>query len=224
MLLQRLKDHVKDQNWFAVTLEFVIVVAGVYVGLQAQEWQEDVANRERLDRIVAALRADLADARRVEARFWSDIEAGLREWEKSYAQGESPPPFVYRITGSDTAPNLMWGSLQEAGIGALLDPELLFELSHFYSERAGIGVKVTRYMHSIESTVLPHIDGDPRFFYDASGEVMKPEYRATMERLREWGQYMSDLGPWSECLESRLTSASEPGESCQSFWYADSNE
>lgn len=221
MLLRRVIDHVKDQNWFAVTLDFIIVFVGVFVGLQAQEWREDVASRERLDRIVTALNADLEDARRVEAGFWADIQAGLAEFEASYARGETPPPFVYRIKGSDTAPNLIWGSLQEAGIGELLDPELLFELSHFYSERDGIGVKVSRYMQSIENTVLPHIDGDPRFFYDSSGEVMRPEYLATMDRLREWGQYMSDLGPWSECLEGRLAKASEPGESCRSDWYAD---
>ena len=224
MLLRRVIDHVKDQNWFAVTLDFIIVFFGVFVGLQAQEWREDVASRERLDRIVTALNTDLEDARRVEARFWADIQAGLAEFEASYARGETPPPFVYRIKGSDTAPNLIWGSLQEAGIGELLDPELLFELSHFYSERDGIGVKVSRYMQSIENTVLPHIDGDPRFYYDSSGEVMQPEYLATMDRLRVWGQYMSDLGPWSECLEGRLASASEPGESCHSNWYTDSEE
>lgn len=224
MLLRRVTDHVKDQNWFAVTLDFIIVVVGVFVGLQAQEWREDVASRERLDRIVAALNADLKDSRRVEARFWADIQAGLVEFEESYARGERPPPFVYRIKGSDTAPNLIWGSLQDAGIGELLDPELLFELSYFYSERYGIGVKVTRYMQLIESMVLPHIDGDPKFFYDASGEVMRPEYRATMDRLREWGQYINDLGPWSECLERRLASASEPGETCRSDWNIDSSE
>lgn len=223
MLLRRVIDNIKEQNWFAVALDFVIVVVGVYVGLQAQEWREGIADRERLDRIVAALGADLADARRVEARFWADIQAGLAEFEKSYERGERPYPFVYRIAGSDTAPNLIWGSLQDAGIGELLHPELLFELSHFYSERQGIGVKITRYMSSIEETVLPYLEGDPRFFYDATGEVLRPEYRATMDRLHEWGQYLRDLGPWSECLERRLASASDAGPPCRAVWLSDSH-
>jgi hypothetical protein len=31
---------VKDQNWFAVAIDFAIVVFGVYVGLQVQEWSD----------------------------------------------------------------------------------------------------------------------------------------------------------------------------------------
>ena len=57
---------------------------------------------------------------------------------------------------------------------------MLFELSHFYSERDGIGVKVTRYMESIERDVLPYIDGDPEYFYDPTSGKMRPEYEATM--------------------------------------------
>jgi len=35
---------VREQNWFAVAIDFVIVVFGVYIGLQTQEWsaQRDV--------------------------------------------------------------------------------------------------------------------------------------------------------------------------------------
>jgi len=34
MLLRRLAVHVKTQNWFAVWLDFVIVVIGVFLGFQ----------------------------------------------------------------------------------------------------------------------------------------------------------------------------------------------
>ncbi|MEQ9505219.1 MAG: hypothetical protein RLO80_03035 [Hyphomonas sp.] len=40
MLLRRLTQHVRDQNWFAVGLDFVIVVIGVFVGLQVSNWNE----------------------------------------------------------------------------------------------------------------------------------------------------------------------------------------
>lgn len=39
MILRRITEHVKTQNWFAVWVEFVIVVFGVFAGLQVQEWQ-----------------------------------------------------------------------------------------------------------------------------------------------------------------------------------------
>ena len=38
MLLRRVIEHVKTQNWTAIAIDFVIVVAGVFVGLQVQEW------------------------------------------------------------------------------------------------------------------------------------------------------------------------------------------
>jgi len=37
MLLRRITKHVKDQNWFAVGLDSLIVVDGVFVGLQVQQ-------------------------------------------------------------------------------------------------------------------------------------------------------------------------------------------
>ena len=40
MLLRRITKHVKDQNWFAVALDFVIVVAGILIAFQITEWNE----------------------------------------------------------------------------------------------------------------------------------------------------------------------------------------
>jgi len=46
MLLRSITKHVKDQNWFAVFLDFIIVVVGVFIGIQVANW-----NDERKDRI-----------------------------------------------------------------------------------------------------------------------------------------------------------------------------
>ncbi len=40
MILRRITEHVKAQNWFAVGLDFLIVVVGVFVGLQVSNWNE----------------------------------------------------------------------------------------------------------------------------------------------------------------------------------------
>jgi hypothetical protein len=47
MILRRISVHVKDQNWFAVGLDFVIVVIGVFIGIQVSNWnaaREDRSN------------------------------------------------------------------------------------------------------------------------------------------------------------------------------------
>ncbi|MEO1610450.1 MAG: hypothetical protein AAFR90_14185 [Pseudomonadota bacterium] len=40
MLLRRITKHVKDQNWFAVALDFVIVVLGILIAFRITEWNE----------------------------------------------------------------------------------------------------------------------------------------------------------------------------------------
>lgn len=55
MILRRLTQHVKDQNWFAVGLDFVIVVVGVFLGIQIGNWNADAA----LDRKAAVLERQL---------------------------------------------------------------------------------------------------------------------------------------------------------------------
>lgn len=41
MLLRRITEHVKAQNWTAVMLDFVIVVVGVFMGIQVSNWNDD---------------------------------------------------------------------------------------------------------------------------------------------------------------------------------------
>ncbi len=45
MLLRRISEHVRTQNWFAVALDFVIVVLGVFMATQVANW-----NAARIER------------------------------------------------------------------------------------------------------------------------------------------------------------------------------
>ena len=40
MLLRSITKHVRDQNWFAVGLDFFIVVIGVFIGIQVANWND----------------------------------------------------------------------------------------------------------------------------------------------------------------------------------------
>ena len=61
MLLRRVIEHVKAQNWFAVCLDFIIVVIGVFLGIQIGNWNEDriFENRER--ELLVELRAEISE-------------------------------------------------------------------------------------------------------------------------------------------------------------------
>lgn len=47
MLLRRISGHIKEQNWFAVSADFVIVVTGVVLGIQLANWNNEY--QQRLD-------------------------------------------------------------------------------------------------------------------------------------------------------------------------------
>jgi len=68
MILRRLATALRRQDWFTVVVEFVIVVAGIFVGLQVTEWNEQRQLREReinylirLAEDAEAMRAELAE-------------------------------------------------------------------------------------------------------------------------------------------------------------------
>lgn len=40
MILRRITEHVKTQNWTAIWIEFVLLASGVFLGIQAANWNE----------------------------------------------------------------------------------------------------------------------------------------------------------------------------------------
>ena len=60
MILSRLSRAIRQQNWFAVALEFVIVIAGVVIGFQVSAWNEARQDRAREGLILCRLASDFA--------------------------------------------------------------------------------------------------------------------------------------------------------------------
>jgi hypothetical protein len=46
MILRRLALHLREQNWTAIVIEFVLLVVGVFLGIQAANWNEERAERD----------------------------------------------------------------------------------------------------------------------------------------------------------------------------------
>jgi hypothetical protein len=82
MILRRLSQHLREQNWTAIAIEFLLLVVGVFLGIQVANWSEDRVDRtserdylERLQREIVeilpqakATQASLAEqAARIEA-------------------------------------------------------------------------------------------------------------------------------------------------------------
>ena len=79
MLLRRITQHVKEQNWFAVFLDFLIVVVGVFIGLQVANWNEARADRGLragyLVQLIEDLQADVIEAKETERQAWARVGA-----------------------------------------------------------------------------------------------------------------------------------------------------
>ena len=66
MPFRQVAEHLRTQNWAAVAIDFVIVVVGVYIGLQANDWKQQKLERES-DQRALALFVDELDVMMVEA-------------------------------------------------------------------------------------------------------------------------------------------------------------
>lgn len=59
MLLRRITTHVKEQNWFAVGLDFFIVVIGILIAFQITAWSERRADNRTLKTALELLRDEI---------------------------------------------------------------------------------------------------------------------------------------------------------------------
>lgn len=61
MILSRIVEHVKAQHWTAVFLDFFIVVMGVFIGLQVNNWNESRQQHALKGYYLERLEADLEE-------------------------------------------------------------------------------------------------------------------------------------------------------------------
>lgn len=59
MILRRVIDHVRKQEWTAIVIDFVIVVLGVFVGIQVSNWNAARSTDQRSRAVTAQLVEDL---------------------------------------------------------------------------------------------------------------------------------------------------------------------
>ena len=60
MIPRRLYEHVKSHNWFAVAIDFVIVVVGVFIGIQVANWNAERHEKNAVRAYIERIREDIA--------------------------------------------------------------------------------------------------------------------------------------------------------------------
>ncbi len=59
MIYKRFAANLRAQNWFAIGIEFAIVVAGVFVGTQVSNWNAERLEKRETQRMLAQLKPNL---------------------------------------------------------------------------------------------------------------------------------------------------------------------
>jgi hypothetical protein len=144
MIFDRLRRAIREQNWFAVVLEICIVVLGVFLGLQVNNWNAARLDRERehlyLERIGQDLEKDMQE---IDSRigYWRAVanhgRAALGEpqpggavtsdWDKllSYYYASQVNPFNTNATAFDELNN-------SGNLSLIRDSALRTEISAYY--------------------------------------------------------------------------------------------
>jgi len=89
VILSRLSRAVREQNWFAVVLEFVIVVSGVLLAFQVSTWSQEAADRAYARDILARLHGELRAISNVRA---ISIDRLAEQLKHLIAARCGPPP------------------------------------------------------------------------------------------------------------------------------------
>lgn len=59
MILRRLSQSLKEQNWTAIWIEFILLVAGVFLGIQVANWNQEREANQKSKVFTERLRTDL---------------------------------------------------------------------------------------------------------------------------------------------------------------------
>ena len=127
MLIRRIRDQAVRHNWFGVAIDVAIVIVGVFLGLQANNWNaaraERAEAREYRSEIVSDLRANEADII-ARSAFYGQVRAhalaALQALEDPHSQlGESFLVDAYLAADTNRRPLVRsaYDEMVDSGIG-----------------------------------------------------------------------------------------------------------
>ena len=70
MIFRRVKAHIEKENWFAVLVDFAIVVVGVFIGIQVANWNASLADQQRETEYLVRLENDFKN---IEKRLVTNV-------------------------------------------------------------------------------------------------------------------------------------------------------
>lgn len=175
MILRRLTKHLRDQNWFAVFLDFFIVVIGVFIGIQVSNWNTDNAQREDETVFLRLLEEDIRGSQELASRTLDTLHRQDKARQQLYAfsVGNAPliaPQEIPRLLshGIWEMPTMEFNqttfeALKSTGrLDVFVDDTLVQELTELQSDIADIERRAEIELHVLfnvtDPFLLQHVD------------------------------------------------------------------
>lgn len=168
MILRRVIAHFRKQEWAAIFIDFVIVVVGVFVGIQVSNWNQAQADkrlgRAYAERLTADLQKDLV-SRRALADYYGAVLDSVERTNALLAEPQSDPQELvvsaYRASEVNYGPQTRatWDEIVSSGASRLL-PRAAVEIGiadYYAADTARFAfdsVADTAYRHRVR-TILP---------------------------------------------------------------------
>lgn len=145
MVVRRFREHIARQNWFGVVIDVAIVVVGVFLGLQANNWNaariEQAAVRDYRAEVIENLRANeisIGDQLDYYRRVSGHAIAALRVLETpGAAMDEKFLVDAYQATQvrQRLLAHTAYDEMKSAGLGRMIaGPEVRARLTAYYSQ------------------------------------------------------------------------------------------
>jgi len=189
--IRRISKHVKDQNWFAVCIDLVVVFLAVFIGLQADSWNEeriaDKTAKTYYTRLIGDLHAELRQ-RQARAVYYertiTHAEAALSSLQTSKQPlGKEFLIDAYQATQRwpYSAQRTTYDELVGVGIAnAIPNAEIRSKLANVYINFEGSSITQNEpipfrdrlrheMLHEVQSTIR-EVCGD-RFVFQENGQV-----------------------------------------------------
>lgn len=169
MLLRRVTEHIKAQNWFAVGIDFFIVIIGVFLGIQVANWNATQANKRTAQKAIESVQAELSSNQEM-LQIWIDVYGTYRAHALATLDGLERPveergeQFLvdaYQTSGYGpvTLPRDAYNDFLALGPSkALIDEEIRQSLARYYFFLEAMDINllhVPAYRSHLRS-ILPH--------------------------------------------------------------------
>jgi len=166
VILKRFSQAIVNQNWSVVVLEIIVVVVGIFLGLQVDDWNEARKYRQQeslyLDKVfddLTAMRLDLVDSIEGNETRRQRMTAALYTLEACDSSADAQSDVKYALEHYQVSPpiNYLDATYSEmvasGSLVRLQDQELKQKISYTYSALEDLNANIRSFRVS-----MPNVD------------------------------------------------------------------